>query len=384
MAARIAMVAGEASSDQLAAHLIAALKQQLPQIECFGIGGPKMQREGFVSHWPAEKLAIRGYTEALRHYRELAGIRRQLLKSLLKNPPDLFIGVDGYDFNAWLERRLKRAGIPTVHVVSPTIWAWRRGRLKNIVRSMTHILALYPFEPALYADTPVKCTYIGHPMADVIPFDSNRQAMRERLGISPDQPVVALLPGSRRGELQHLAEDFIAAAKLLHEKNPALRFLVPLVSAETRQQFETARWRQKADELPFTLMFGHATDALTACDVALVASGTATLEAALVGRPLVIAYKVSPWSARIMRRMGYQPWIGLPNILAGRFVTPEFLQDDVTPENLAQAVGNLLVDQPMREAMTRVFASLHRQLRQNAAQQAATAVLPYLQSALAR
>lgn len=384
MAVRIAMVAGEASSDQLAAHLIAALRQQLPQIECFGIGGPKMQREGFISHWPAEKLAIRGYTEALRHYRELAGIRRQLLKSLLKNPPDIFIGVDGYDFNAWLERRLKRAGIPTVHVVSPTIWAWRRGRLKNIIRSMTHILALYPFEPALYADTPVKCTYIGHPMADVIPFDSNRQAMRERLGIPSDQPLVALLPGSRRGELQHLAEEFIAAAKLLHEKNPALRFLVPLVSAETRQQFETALWQQKADELPFTLMFGHATDALTACDVALVASGTATLEAALVGRPLVIAYKVSPWSWRIMRRMGYQPWIGLPNILAGRFVTPEFLQDDVTPENLAQAVGNLLADTSMREAMTRVFASLHRQLHQNAAQQAAAAVLPYLQSASAR
>lgn len=343
-----------------------------------------MQREGFVSHWPAEKLAIRGYTEALRHYRELAAIRRQLLKSLLKNPPDIFIGVDGYDFNAWLERRLKRAGIPTVHVVSPTIWAWRRGRLKNIVRSMTHILALYPFEPALYADTPVKCTYIGHPMADVIPFDSNRTAMRERLGIPLEQPVVALLPGSRHGELRHLAKDFIAAAKLLHAKNPALRFLVPLVSAEIRQQFETELWRQQADELPFTLMFGHAIDALTACDVALVASGTATLEAALVGRPLVIAYKVSPWSWRIMRRMGYQPWIGLPNILAGRFVTPEFLQDDVTPENLAQAVGNLLADTSMREAMTRVFASLHRQLRQNAAQQAAAAVLPYLQGASTR
>lgn len=378
MTVRIAMVAGEASSDQLAAHLIVALKQQLPQIECFGIGGPKMQREGFVSHWPAEKLAIRGYTEALRHYRELAGIRRQLLKHLLQNPSDIFIGVDGYDFNAWLERRLKRAGIPTVHIVSPTIWAWRRGRLKNIIRSMTHILALYPFEPALYADTPVICTYIGHPMADVIPFDSNRQAMRERLGIPSGQPVVALLPGSRHGELRYLAEDFIATAKLLHEKNPALHFLVPLVSAETRRQFETALWRQKADELPFTLLFGHATDALTACDVALVASGTATLEAALAGRPLVIAYKVSPWSARIMRRMGYQPWIGLPNILAGRFVTPEFLQEEVTPENLAQAVGNLLVDQPMRAAMMRVFASLHRQLRQNAAQQAAAAVLPYL------
>jgi len=380
--ARIAMVAGEASSDQLAAHLIAALKTQIPDASFYGIGGPKMQREGFDSQWPADKLAVRGYAEALRHYREIAAIRRQLLKRLLQDRPDIFIGVDGYDFNAWLEKRLKRAGIATVHFVSPTIWAWRKNRLKNILKSMTHILALYPFEPALYAGTSVKCSYVGHPMADVIPLQTDQKGMRERLGIPPNQPVVALLPGSRQAELHYMADTFVATAKLLHARNPAMRFLVPLTSAETRQQFETAVWRQKAGELPLTLMFGHAIDALTACNVALVASGTATLETALVGRPMVIAYKISPWSWRIMRRMGYQPWIGLPNILAGRFVVPEFLQDDATPENLAQAIGNLLVDRQAQAGILRVFASLHRLLRQDTAQKAAAAILPYLQPSL--
>lgn len=380
--ARIAMVAGEASSDQLAAHLIAALKTQIPDASFYGIGGPKMQREGFDSQWPAEKLAVRGYAEALRHYREIAAIRRQLLKRLLKDRPDIFIGVDGYDFNAWLEKRLKRAGIATVHFVSPTIWAWRKNRLKNILKSMTHILALYPFEPALYAGTSVKCSYVGHPMADVIPLQTDQKGMRERLGIPLNQPVVALLPGSRQAELHYMADTFVATAKLLHARNPAMRFLVPLTSAETRQQFETAVWRQKAGELPFTLMFGHAIDALTASNVALVASGTATLETALVGRPMVITYKISPWSWRIMRRMGYQPWIGLPNILAGRFVVPEFLQDDATPENLAQAIGNLLIDRQAQAGILRVFASLHRLLRQDTAQKAAAAILPYLQPAL--
>lgn len=378
--ARIAMVAGEASSDQLAAHLIAALKPLVSSDTSFyGIGGPKMQREGFDSRWPAEKLAVRGYFEALRNYREIARIRRQLLKTLLKDRPDIFIGVDGYDFNVWLEKKLKRAGIPTVHFVSPSIWAWRKSRLKKIVNSMSHILALYPFEPALYAQTSVKCSYVGHPMADVIPLQKNRDAMRERLGIPPGQSVIALLPGSRQAELHYMAETFIATAQLLHADNPDALFLVPMTTGETRRQFETALWKLKAHELPLKIMFGHSLDALAACDVALVASGTATLEAALVGRPMVITYKISPWSWRIMRHMGYQPWIGLPNILAGRFVVPEFLQDDATPQNLAQAVGNLLTDKEAQAAMQRVFADMHVQLRQNTAQKAAMAILPYLQ-----
>jgi len=378
---RIAMVAGEASSDQLAAHLITALKQHLPDAQFYGIGGPKMQREGFDSLWPAEMLAVRGYAEVLRHYWAISRMRRQLLRRLLKDRPDIFIGVDGYDFNLWLEKRLKRSGIPTIHYVSPSIWAWRKNRLNKIVQSVSHILALYPFEPELYRDTVVECSYVGHPLADVIPLEIDQRAVRERLGVAIERPVIALLPGSRQSELHFMAETFIEAARLLLVRYPGVQFLVPLVSRETRLQFETALWKLKADEMPFTLMFGHATDAVAASDAVLVASGTATLETALVGRPMVIAYKMSPWSWRLMRHMGYLPWIGLPNILAGRYVVPEFLQDEATPENLAQALGNLLVDRQARAGISRVFAGIHRLLRQDTAQKAAAAVLPYLRTA---
>ncbi|KAF0164958.1 MAG: lipid-A-disaccharide synthase [Rhodocyclaceae bacterium] len=375
------MVAGEASSDQLAAHLITALKQHLPDAQFYGIGGPKMQREGFDSLWPAEMLAVRGYAEVLRHYRAITRMRRQLLHRLLKDRPDVFIGVDGSDFNLWLEKRLKHSGIPTIHFVSPSIWAWRRSRMRKIVQAVSHILALYPFEPELYQGTAVKCSYVGHPLADVIPLEIDQRVARERLGVPQDQPVIALLPGSRQSELHFMAETFVETAKLLLARYPKLQFLVPLVSRETRLQFETALWKLKADELPFTLMFGHAAEAVAASDAVLVASGTATLETALVGRPMVIAYKMSPWSWRLMRGMRYLPWVGLPNILAGRYVVPEFLQDEATPENLAQALGNLLVDRQARAAIARVFDGIHRQLRQNTAQKAADAVLPYLQKA---
>lgn len=380
-ATRIAMVAGEASSDQLAAHLITALRAHRSGAQFYGIGGPKMQREGFISLWPAEKLAVRGYAEVLRHYREITGIRRRLLRRLLEDRPDVFIGVDGSDFNLWLEKRLKRAGIPTIHFVSPSIWAWRKERLKKIIPAVNHILALYPFEPELYSGTPVKCSYVGHPLADLIPLQVDQQTAREHLNLEAGPPVIALLPGSRQSELHYMAETFVATAKLLHQRYPAAHFLVPLVSRETRLQFETALWQLQADELPLTLMFGHAAEAIAASDVALVASGTATLETALVGRPMVIAYKMSPWSWRLMRHMGYLPWVGLPNILAGRFVVPEFLQDDATPENLAQAVGNLLADRQACPGIARVFASIHRRLRQNTAARAAEVVLPYLQKA---
>ena len=375
---RIAMVAGEASSDQLAAHLIAALKKHRPDISFYGIGGPKMEREGFDALWPAEKLSVRGYAEVLRHYREISGIRRQLLRRVLADKPAAFIGVDGSDFNLWLEKKLKQAGIPVIHFVSPTIWAWRKNRLKKIVQAVDHLLALFPFEPALYADTPVKCSFVGHPMADVIEPNIKQAAIRESLEIRPDRQVVALLPGSRQAELQYMAETFIEAAKLLLLRFPKIQFLVPLISRETRLQFEIALWKCKADDLPFTLMFGHATEAIAASDAVLVASGTATLETALVGRPMVIAYKMSPWTYRIMLGMGYLPWIGLPNILARRFVVPEFIQDDATPENLSQALGNILVDKPVRTAVEKVFADIHRQLRQDTGEQAARAILPYL------
>lgn len=378
MPLRIALVAGEASGDMLAAHLIAALKQRFPDAAFFGIGGPKMEAEGFDAWWPSEKLAVHGYAEALRHYRDIAGIRRQLLKRLLDVRPDVFIGVDAPDFNLWLERRLKNAGIAAVHFVGPSVWAWRQGRLKKIGQSVSRILALFPFEPAFYEAYGIPVSYVGHPLADVIPMEVAKAPVRELLNIDGN-PVFALLPGSRQSELAHMATTFVDTAKLLYQQFPEAKFLVPLVSRETRERFEQAMWQRGAQELPFTLLFGHAQDALAACDVALVASGTATLEAALVKRPLVIAYRMSNWSWRIMKRMALQPWVGLPNILAGRFVVPEFLQHDATPENLAQALGNLAREKHVAEAIEQVFADIHVSLRQDTAQRAAEAIAQTLQ-----
>lgn len=375
------MVAGEASGDLLAGHLIGALKRHLPEARFSGIGGPKMQAAGFVADWPAEKLAVRGYAEVLRNYREISGIRRQLLKRLLADPPDLFIGVDAPDFNLWLEARLKAAGIPCIHFVSPSVWAWRGGRIRHIARSVNHILCLFPFEPALYKSQGIAATYVGHPLADIIPLEIDQRETRERLNLSQDGTVFALLPGSRQSELQYMAKTFVETAKLLHQRFPRAHFLVPLVSRETRQMFENELWQCGAQELPLTLLFGHAHDAMAAADAVLVASGTATLEAALFKKPMVIAYKMSPWSWRMMRRMKYQPWVGLPNILAERFAVPEFLQDDATPENLAQALGNLVGDQQVRARLHDLFAGIHRQLRQNTVDKAAAAILPALASA---
>ncbi len=367
------MIAGEASGDLLAAHLIEALKQKYPQATFCGIGGPKMEAAGFDAWWPAEKLAVRGYAEVLRHYREITGIRRKLLKRLLNERPDILIGVDAPDFNLWLEKRVKAAGIPAVHFVGPSVWAWRRGRLKKIGQSVSRILALFPFEPPLYEAHGIPVSYVGHPIADMIPMQIDRQPVRERLGIDGG-PTFALLPGSRQSELAFMADTFINTAKLLLQRFPDASFLVPLVSRETRNQFEEALWRCGAQELPFKLLFGHAHDALIACDVALVASGTATLETALIKRPMVIAYRMSHWSWRLMRRMRYQPWVGLPNILAGRFVVPEFLQGQATPENLAQALGNLATEKTTTAKMTRVFDEIHLSLRQDTASAAALAI----------
>ncbi len=375
---KIAMVAGEASGDLLGAHLIGALRAHLPDARFLGIGGPKMQAAGQDAWWPAETLAVHGYAEALRHYRGIAGIRRRLLKRLLADPPDVFIGVDAPDFNLWLEARLKAAGVPAIHFVSPSIWAWRPKRIRKIARSVSRMLCLFPFEAALYQKHGVPVSYVGHPLADLIPLEPDRHAARERLNLEPDGLIFALLPGSRQSELKYLATPFIETARLLHVRYPQARFLVPLVTRETRIQFENALWAAGAQELPLTLLFGHAHDAMAAADAVLVASGTATLETALYQRPMVIAYRMSPWSWRLMRRMRLQPWVGLPNILAGRFVVPEFLQDEATPENLAQALGNLVADPALAARLEQVFSELHRQLRQNTAERAAAAILPLL------
>lgn len=369
------MVAGEASGDLLASHLIAALKQRLPEAVFFGIGGPKMQGLGFDSWWPLEKLAVMGYVDALRNYREIAGIRRKLKKRLLDLRPDVFIGVDAPDFNLGLEADLKATGIETIHYVSPSIWAWRGGRIKKIGKAVNRVLALFPMEPPLYEKAGIPVTYVGHPLADIIPLETSKPAVREALQIAGDAPVFALLPGSRQGELAMMADIFVQTAKRVRERLPGALFVVPLATRETRLQFEMAIYRQQAADVPFRLLFGHAQDALGAADVSLVASGTATLEAALLKRPMVITYKIAGASYWIMKRMAYQPFVGLPNILAGREVVPEILQDDATPENLAATLVKLYEDKENARAVADTFTDIHLQLRQNTAEKAAQAVI---------
>ncbi|MCX7140743.1 MAG: lipid-A-disaccharide synthase [Proteobacteria bacterium] len=376
------MVAGEASGDMLGAHLMAALRVHLPGARFIGIGGPGMQAEGLDSLFPMERLAVRGYAEVLRHYPGLVWMRRKLRRALLEARPQLFIGVDAPDFNLGLEASLKRAGTTVVHYVSPSVWAWRGGRMGTISRSVNHMLTLFPFEEAIYRKAGVAATCVGHPFADMIPEEDQTASTRVALRIAPERKVIALLPGSRQSELRYMADTFIATAKLLSQKIENPLFLVPLVSRETRQYFEAALYRADAAELPLTILFGHARDALAACDVALVASGTATLEAALLKKPMVITYKMAEASFQLMRRMGYLPYVGLPNILAGEFVVPELLQHDATPENLAQVLLNTLNDMVVRERIPRRFAAIHRELRRNTAEQAARAVLPLLAHAM--
>ena len=378
-AVRIAMVAGEASGDLLAGHLIAALRAKLPDAVFYGIGGPRMEGQGFDAWWPMEKLAVMGYVDALKHYREISGIRRQLKKRLLEIKPDIFIGVDAPDFNLGLETDLKSAGIKTIHYVSPSIWAWRGGRIKKIARAVNRVLALFPMEPPLYEKERIPVTYVGHPLADIIPLETNKLAVREKLAMPRDVPIFALLPGSRKGELEKMADTFVQTAKIIRERYlPNALFVVPLTTRETRLQFEMAIYTQQANDVPFRLLFGHAQDALGAADVSLVASGTATLEAALIKRPMVITYKIAKLSYWIMKRMAYQQFVGLPNILAGRSVVPEILQDQATPENLAEALVKLYEDKENAALVAEAFTDIHLQLRQNTAEKAANAVIECL------
>ena len=379
----IGMVAGEASGDLLGAHLIGALRAHLPAARFVGIGGPKMQSEGLDSRFEMERLAVRGYVEVLRHYPGLAWMRRRLRRFLLEARPQLFIGVDAPDFNLGLEADLRRAGIPVAHYVSPSLWAWRGGRINAIARSVDHMLTLFPFEEAIYRKAGVSVTYVGHPLADEIPERDQTASSRAQLKIAPERKVIALLPGSRQSELRYMARTFIDTAKLLAQKIEQPLFLVPLVSRETRELFEAELYRADAAELPLTILFGHSQDALAAADVALVASGTATLEAALLKKPMVITYRMAEISYRLMRRMAYLPYVGLPNILAGEFIVPELLQQDATPENLAQALLNTINDTVLRARVPQRLAAIHRELKRDSAEQAAKALLPLLARAVA-
>lgn len=372
---RVGMVAGEASGDLLGAHLIGALLARRPGLRFTGIGGPRMIAEGFENRFPMEKLAVRGYAEVWRHYREIMGIRRKLGGQLLRERPRLFVGIDAPDFNLGLETRLKNAGIPCVHYVSPSVWAWRGWRIRRIARAATHMLALFPFEPPLYEKAGLSVTFVGHPLADLIPMQSDRAAARVLLRLPAGRPVVALLPGSRKSEMAFMGDLFVRAAVALREHVKDVHFVCPTASRETRDMLESAVRNRVDSEFPLTLLFGHSHDALAAADVALVASGTATLEAALHKTPMTIAYCMSPLTWTLMRRMLYLPYIGLPNILAGENLVPEYLQEAATPEALAGSLAGLLQSEAARRRQIEKFSQIHLLLRQNAAEKAAAAVL---------
>jgi lipid-A-disaccharide synthase len=372
---RVAMVAGEASGDQLAAPLIAALKTRRSPSLFAGIGGPRMQAQGFESHYPMEKLSVRGYAEALMSYREIMAIRRRIAKSLLAERPDLFIGVDASDFNLGLERQLKDAGIPAIHYVSPSVWAWRGWRVRKIARSVNRILVMFPFEAPLYEKAGVPVTYVGHPLADVIPLQPAKHEARAALRLPAGKLIVALLPGSRRSELQYMASAFLLAAHRFRQEVHDVHFVCPTVTRDTRDMFERALHEHQRTDLPLTLLFGHSHEALAAADLALVASGTATLETALFKTPMVIAYRQSPLTWALMRTMLYLPYVGMPNILAGEKLVPELLQDEANPAALAGALLTLLRDTAAQRRQIERFHEFHHLLRQNAAEKAADAIL---------
>ncbi len=369
---RLAMVAGETSGDLLAGLLMGGLKARWPDLQAVGIGGPRMAAQGFDAWWPHHKLAVRGYVEVLRHYREIVGIRDQLAERLLADKPDAFIGVDAPDFNLTLETRLKAQGIKSIHFVSPSIWAWRGNRIEKIRAAVDHVLCVFPFEPAIYAKHGIPASYVGHPLADAIPLEVPRAASRAALGLNELDAVVALLPGSRRSEIEYIAPRLLAAAAEMHRRRPGLRFVLPVVPG-LRELVEPMRARFAANT-PINLLDGRSHEALAACDVTLIASGTATLEAALFKRPMVIAYAMNWISWQMMKRMAYQPWVGLPNILLNEFVVPELLQHEATAENLASA-GLAWLDDPARaSAVADRFHQLHLDLRRNTAQAATDAI----------
>lgn len=377
------MVAGEVSGDLLAGLLLGGLKKRWPALTSYGIGGPHMERHGFSAWWSFQKLAVHGFNwELLRRYREIVGIRDQLRERLLKERPSIFIGTDAPDFNFKLEEDLRSAGIKTVHFVCPSVWAWRPERMEKIRRSADHVLCIFPFEPELLARHGIAATYVGHPLANVIPMEPDKAAARLALGLDVAKPLVAILPGSRRSEISHLARRFLQAAALMHAKQPELRFVLPVVPG-FRPVLEALVAEQGLQDC-LTLLDGKSHAALAACDVTLIASGTATLEAALFKRPMVIAYHQNWLSWQIMRRKRLQPWVGLPNILCAEFVVPELLQEAATPEALAHETLAWLDTSPQAkerlQTLQTKFADLHHALQRDTATIATDAIEKVLQS----
>lgn len=366
---RVALVAGEASGDILGAGLMQALKAQHPAIEFIGVGGPLMQAQGLNSYFPMERLSVMGLVEVLGRLPELLSRRKRLINTLIAAKPDVCIGIDAPDFNLTLELKLRQAGIKTVHYVSPSVWAWRQKRVLKIRKACDLMLTLFPFEAQFYQDHQVPVRFVGHPLADTIPQQADRAAAREALNLASDQPVVALMPGSRGGEVSRLGSLFLDAAVRLRTLRPGIQFVLPCSSPERRAQIEQMLVGR---DLPLTLLNGRSHEALAACDAVLIASGTATLEALLYKRPMVVAYKVAPMTYRILKRLVSSAYISLPNLLAERLLVPELIQDAATPEALAQLLAPLLDG---GEVQTEGFDVIHRALRRDASLQAAQAVL---------
>ena len=366
---RVALVAGEASGDILGAGLMQALKAQYPQIEFIGVGGPLMQAQGLNSYFPMERLSVMGLVEVLGRLPELLSRRKRLINTLIAAKPDVFIGIDAPDFNLTLELKLRQAGIKTVHYVSPSVWAWRQKRVLKIREACDLMLTLFPFEAQFYQDHQVPVRFVGHPLADTIPQQADRVAARDALNLLQDQPVVALMPGSRGGEVSRLGSLFLDAAMRLRTLRPGIQFVLPCSSPERRVQLEQMLVGR---DLPLTLLNDRSHEALAASDAVLIASGTATLEALLYKRPMVVAYKVAPLTYRILKRLVTSAYISLPNLLAERLLVPEMIQDAATPEALAQLLAPLLDG---GEVQTEGFDLIHRALRRDASEQAAKAVL---------
>ncbi|MDO9008946.1 MAG: lipid-A-disaccharide synthase [Thiobacillus sp.] len=370
----IGLVAGEASGDLLGAHFVNALKQAHPDLRAAGIAGPKLVQAGVEAIYPSEKLAVNGYIEVLRHLPELLWIRSRITRHFLSERPRVFVGIDAPDFNFALEARLKQAGIPTVHFVSPSLWAWRPERIHRIKQAVSHMLVVFPFEEKIYQDAGIPVTYVGHPLADVIPLVPDGAAARATLALAAG-PVVALLPGSRLSEVRRHAQLMLDAAALILQQHPDAQFVLPAASEATAQLIRRVT---QGRPLPLHILKGQSHTALAACDVALVASGTATLEAALFKKPMVITYRVPALTAYLMRKKALLPWIGLPNILARDFVVPERVQEAATPEHLAADALAWLVDAPRCQALATTFHAMHVSLRQNASLRIAEALAPYL------
>ncbi|HLU62013.1 MAG TPA: lipid-A-disaccharide synthase [Gammaproteobacteria bacterium] len=375
MSLKIGIVAGEASGDILAAGMLEELARRDPAFSAEGIAGPGMQAAGCRSLWPLEKLSVMGLVEVLKHLPELLKLRRDVVAHFAKTRPDVFIGVDSPDFNLGLARRLKARGIRTAQYVSPSVWAWREGRAEKIGRSVDRVLCLFPFEPEIYARHGVDAVFVGHPLADLIPLQTDRAAARRALGLPETGRIVALLPGSRMSEVTRLAEPFLATAAWLRQREPDVQFVVPAATARLRAHLEQAL--AAFPGLDVTITDGQSREVMTAADCVLLASGTAALEAMLLRRPMVVAYKVSALTYLLVRsfRLLKLPYVSLPNVLAGRRIVPEYLQHDAEPERLGPAVQELLAPSPLREEQMRVFGEQHLRLRCNANARAAEAVL---------